>query len=195
MKNNNLRIKEILKEKKWTIEFFAEKLGISRVTLSNKINGNPTLNSLQDFARYLEVPFCELFKIEGKVPVYFNGDFYCTKNENVLIIGCISNSFLNIEFLEVRLGHGVRLEGEQLEKFIYSEVYRIDPFPSGIISPGLIEYELILFNTFKKMVNPTIYKFITQNIENFFSLYRNNKGKEIKIKITAPEELENYIYE
>jgi transcriptional regulator with XRE-family HTH domain len=195
MKQNNLRIKEILKEKRETINFLAEKMEISRVTLSNMISRNPTLKSLENIARHLEVPFTDLFKIPDKEPFYFNGDFYCTKNDNVIIIGSISNSFLTVEFSSLRTGYGVKLEQEELEKFIYSETYKIDPFPRAIISSGSIEHELFLFNTFKKNVSPFTYRFITENIENFFLLYKNNKGKEINIKVIPPKELDFLIPE
>jgi len=65
MKQNNLRIKEVLKEKGETIKFLAEKMEINRVTLSNMISGNPTLKSLENIAIQLEVPrvFPELCQV------------------------------------------------------------------------------------------------------------------------------------
>lgn len=42
-------------------EELAEKLGITRVTLSRTINGSPTLGTLQKIAEALGVPLSELF--------------------------------------------------------------------------------------------------------------------------------------
>lgn len=42
-------------------EELAEKLGITRVTLSRTINGSPTIGSLQKIADALGVPLAELF--------------------------------------------------------------------------------------------------------------------------------------
>ena len=42
-----LRIKEIAKSKGLTLTEIAEKLGVSKVSLSNSINGNPTVETLQ----------------------------------------------------------------------------------------------------------------------------------------------------
>ncbi|WP_165826590.1 hypothetical protein [Chryseobacterium oncorhynchi] len=48
----------------------------------------------------------------------------------------------------------------------------------------------------KRYIAQEIAKFYDgyENIENFFSLYRKNKGKEVQIKINAPEELKSYIF-
>ncbi|UCA57895.1 helix-turn-helix transcriptional regulator [Chryseobacterium rhizoplanae] len=58
---NILRIKEILKSKNMTINDLAIEMNISRVTLSNMINGNPTLETMQKIAQHLNVEFMELF--------------------------------------------------------------------------------------------------------------------------------------
>lgn len=58
---NILRIKDILKSKGMTINDLADIMGINRVTLSNTINGNPTLETLQKIANHLEINFTELF--------------------------------------------------------------------------------------------------------------------------------------
>lgn len=57
-----LCIKNILKEKKMTLQDLAEKLGINRVTLSNSISGNPTVGTLQKIADILEVDILDLFE-------------------------------------------------------------------------------------------------------------------------------------
>ncbi|WP_404812082.1 helix-turn-helix domain-containing protein [Capnocytophaga canimorsus] len=55
------RIKEILKEKNMTMAELSEKLGIHRVTLSQNLTRNPTVDTLQKIADALEVPLASLF--------------------------------------------------------------------------------------------------------------------------------------
>lgn len=57
----DLRIKEIIKERHITIQELADRIGINRVTLSNSINGNPTVETLQKIATALNVEVWELF--------------------------------------------------------------------------------------------------------------------------------------
>jgi len=57
-----LRIKEVIKEKGLTINALSERMGINRVNLSNSINGNPTLETLEKIANALGVPLTELFE-------------------------------------------------------------------------------------------------------------------------------------
>lgn len=57
-----LRIKELIKEKGTTIQSIAALIGVNRVTLSNSINGNPTLETLEKIANALDVPVTELFE-------------------------------------------------------------------------------------------------------------------------------------
>ena len=58
----NLRIKEVIKEKGASIQELADKMGINRVTLSNIINGNSTIETLNKIADALCIPVTELFK-------------------------------------------------------------------------------------------------------------------------------------
>lgn len=55
------RIKEILKERGITINELADKLGISRVTLSTQINGTANIVSYEKIAAALNVPMWQLF--------------------------------------------------------------------------------------------------------------------------------------
>ena len=57
-----LRIKELAKQRGMTIGDIAKERGISRVNLSNSINGNPTLGRLKEVAAILQVEVSELFK-------------------------------------------------------------------------------------------------------------------------------------
>lgn len=56
-----LRIKEVCKEKEMTMAEIAKILGISPVTLSQSLNGNPTLSRLTEVADALGVDVSELF--------------------------------------------------------------------------------------------------------------------------------------
>lgn len=57
-----LKVKEILKTKGLTQTDLAQKLGISKVALSNTLNGNPTLSSLVKISEVLEVHITDLFE-------------------------------------------------------------------------------------------------------------------------------------
>ena len=57
-----LRIKAIIKQKGFTMQEFADKLGIARVNLTKTINGNPTIETLTKIADALNVSFIELFE-------------------------------------------------------------------------------------------------------------------------------------
>ena len=57
-----LRIVEIAHSKGLTMADIAKQIGISRVNLSNSLNGNPTLSRLTEVAKILSVEVSELFK-------------------------------------------------------------------------------------------------------------------------------------
>lgn len=61
-----LRIKDIIKERGTSIQNIADAIGINRVTLSNSINGNPTIETLDKIAKALDVDVTELFKQPSK---------------------------------------------------------------------------------------------------------------------------------
>ena len=54
-------IKSIIKQKKLTIEEVAERMGVSRVTLSQTLSGNPTMSTLQRIADALGCKVGEFF--------------------------------------------------------------------------------------------------------------------------------------
>lgn len=56
-----LRVLEVCKNKGLTLKELSEKLGISNVGLSQQINGNPTIDTLQKIADALNVPITDLF--------------------------------------------------------------------------------------------------------------------------------------
>lgn len=55
------RIKELIKEKGYTQQEFADKLEITRVGLSQLINGKPSYPTLEKIATALNVPMWQLF--------------------------------------------------------------------------------------------------------------------------------------
>jgi len=58
----SLRIKEVIKEGGFTIESLAEKMNISRVGLSQHINGNPSVKVLERIALALGCEVIDLFE-------------------------------------------------------------------------------------------------------------------------------------
>lgn len=62
-----LRIKEVLKDKGYTIQSLSEKMGVNRVSLTNSINGNPTVETLEKIAATIGVDVSELFVNESVV--------------------------------------------------------------------------------------------------------------------------------
>ena len=73
-----LRIKEIAKAKGITMGEIADKMGINPVNLSASLNGNPTLNRLQEVAVILGVEVSDLFAQDFS---YING--YLETGDNI----------------------------------------------------------------------------------------------------------------
>jgi transcriptional regulator with XRE-family HTH domain len=72
-----LRIVELAHSKGLTMADIAKQIGISRVNLSNSLNGNPTLSRLREVAKILGVEVSELFRPatnEKKVGGYLECD-------------------------------------------------------------------------------------------------------------------------
>lgn len=65
-----LKIKEISKQKGIPMSKIAEELGISPITLSQSLNGNPTLSRLTEVANVLGVDVVELFDVPQSGNVY-----------------------------------------------------------------------------------------------------------------------------
>ena len=57
----DLRVKELCKERGMLMENLAQILGVTRITLTRNINGNPTMETLQKIATALNVQVWELF--------------------------------------------------------------------------------------------------------------------------------------
>lgn len=78
----DLRIKEVIKEKGKTITELADIMGINRVNLSNMVNGNPTVETLNKIADALCVPVTELFE-QPKTDTVSLTCPHCGKNINI----------------------------------------------------------------------------------------------------------------
>ena len=63
-------VKSIIKEKGWTIEGVAIKMGITRITLSQNLSRNPTVNTLQRIADVIGCKVGDFFRdeIESQEP-------------------------------------------------------------------------------------------------------------------------------
>lgn len=75
-----LRVKEIIKSRGLTMQDIADKLEITRDTLTRNINGNPTIGTLSKIAEVLEVNLTDLFvnntTDELTALIQHRGDFY-----------------------------------------------------------------------------------------------------------------------
>ena len=80
----DLRIKEVIKEKGMTITELADKMGINRVNLSNMVNGNPTVETLNKIADALGVAVTELFEQPKKDSVSISCP-HCGKSINIKV--------------------------------------------------------------------------------------------------------------
>ena len=78
----DLRIKEVIKEKGMTITELADKMRINRVNLSNMVNGNPTVETLNKIADALEVSVTELFE-QSKTGTASLSCPHCGKSINI----------------------------------------------------------------------------------------------------------------
>ncbi len=56
-----LDIKSKIKEKGYTVTSLAKEMGITQVSLSRIINGNPTVDTLQKIAQILDIDIKDLF--------------------------------------------------------------------------------------------------------------------------------------
>ena len=57
-------VKAVIKEKGWTIERVAAEMGITRVTLSQNLSRNPTVNTLQRIADVIGCNVGDFFRDE-----------------------------------------------------------------------------------------------------------------------------------
>lgn len=83
-----LRLKEILSARGFTLKDFALKSGISQSNLSNYLSGNisPTLDTLRKMASHLDIEVVELFKEKDEIEFYakHDGKFYPISKADIL---------------------------------------------------------------------------------------------------------------
>ena len=89
--NMPLKIKDVAKSKGLTMAQIAEKLGINPITLSQSLNGNPTLSRLTEVANVLGVDVSELFvQPRGKLDIhgciFVDGDPVIVNNKEELLM-------------------------------------------------------------------------------------------------------------
>ena len=81
---DRLMIKEAMKRYGTSVNEIAEKMGISRVTLSTHINGNPSTEVLLRIADAIGCPVTELFEQPKKDALTLNCP-HCGKSINIKI--------------------------------------------------------------------------------------------------------------
>ena len=59
-------IKSVIKNKGYTIQEVAEKIGVNRVTLTLTLQGNPTYKKMKEIADAIECDVMDFFKDEAK---------------------------------------------------------------------------------------------------------------------------------
>ena len=79
-----LRIKDVIKDKSLSVQELAETMGISRVGLSQHINGNPSVEVLDRIASALGVPITELFE-QPKSDIVSLTCPHCGKSINIKV--------------------------------------------------------------------------------------------------------------
>ena len=85
-----LKIKDVARSKGMTMAQIADKLGINPITLSQSLNGNPTLSRLTEVANVLGVDVSELFvQPQGKQDIhgciFVDGDPVVVNNKEELL--------------------------------------------------------------------------------------------------------------
>lgn len=85
-----LKIREVARSKGMTMAQIAEKLGINPITLSQSLNGNPTLSRLTEVANVLGVDVSELFaqsKVGEEIHgcIFVDGDPVIVNNKKELL--------------------------------------------------------------------------------------------------------------
>ena len=78
-----LKIKDVAKSKGMTMAQIAEKLGINPITLSQSLNGNPTLSRLTEVADVLGGDVSELF-VQPKGKQDIHGYIFINGKENII---------------------------------------------------------------------------------------------------------------
>ena len=74
-----LRIKEVIKEEGLSVQEVADRLGISRVGLSQHINGNPSTEVLERIAKAMNVGVWRFFASKEEIEEYGKDTIICPK--------------------------------------------------------------------------------------------------------------------
>lgn len=83
------RIKNLIKEKGFTQEQFAQKIGVTRMSLVKTLSGNPSYETLQRIAEALGVEMWELFASKEEVMKQNKNTIpcpYCGKDIDVSLL-------------------------------------------------------------------------------------------------------------
>lgn len=73
------RIKNLIKENGFTQEQFAQKMGVTRMSLVKTLSGNPSYETLQRIAEALGVEMWELFASKEEIVNKDKNTIFCPK--------------------------------------------------------------------------------------------------------------------
>lgn len=131
--NNCLKIKELAKSKGLTLNDLANKMGINRVTLSNMINGNPTVSTLSKIAESLNVPVSELFLVEeDNMSKELRWD---SIRKEFVFLAFDENVSLNATFNKTYINFSLRIKSKDFE--IISSLAEKKEFFGELLTPSL----------------------------------------------------------
>lgn len=82
----SLRIKEVIKEKGLSIQEVADKMGISRVGLSQHINGNPSIEVLERISKAVDVPIWQFFTSKEEILEHEKDSITCPKCGSIFVL-------------------------------------------------------------------------------------------------------------
>ena len=75
----NLRIKEVIKEEGLSVQEVADRMGISRVGLSQHLNGNPSVEVIDRIAQAMNVPAWRFFASKEEIVEQDKNTITCPK--------------------------------------------------------------------------------------------------------------------
>lgn len=131
--NNCLKIKELAKSKGLTLNDLANKMDINRVTLSNMINGNPTVSTLSKIAESLNVPVSELFSVEED---NINKELlWDSIRKEFVFLAFDENVSLNATFNKTYINFSLRIKSKDFE--IISSLAEKKEFFEELLTPSL----------------------------------------------------------
>lgn len=128
-----LKIKELAKSKGLTLNDLAKKMDINRVTLSNMINGNPTVSTLSKIAESLNVPVSELFSVEeDNISKELLWD---SIRKEFVFLAFDENVSLNATFNKTNINFSLRIKSKDFE--IISSLAEKKEFFEELLTPSL----------------------------------------------------------